>query len=76
MDDIKKEMERKGHSTKGFKEIVRILVNRGDIYLQGNRIWKRNLGMVMNPCVGCDLFQLCVPTGPISPQNCPYYEKW
>ena len=43
MDDIKKEMERKGHSTKGFKEIVRVLVNR-EIFISrgigyGKGIW-------------------------------------
>lgn len=43
LDDIQKEMDRKGHSTKGLKDVVRVLVNRGDIYLHNNRIWKRNL---------------------------------
>ena len=75
-DEVKSTLERKGYDTKGLKEIIRVLVNNGEVYFQNQRIWKRHLKEIVNPCVECDLFQLCAPSGPISPYNCLYYEKW
>ena len=56
--------------------IVAMLVNRGLKYLVDGKLVNRRIHLLVNPCIGCPVFDLWTPEGVISPATCVYYDEW
>lgn len=76
IEDLRAEFKRKGVNTQDMDTVVAMLVNRGLKFLVDGRLTNRRIRPLVNPCVGCPVFDLCTADGPISPATCIYYEEW
>ncbi len=73
---MRAELKRKGYNTQDMDTIVSMLVNRGLKFLCDGKLVNRRIQPLINPCIGCPVFDLCTPDGVISPATCVYYDEW
>jgi hypothetical protein len=73
---LRAELKRKGYNVTDMDLVVGMLVNCGLKYLENGRLTNRLIKNINNPCIGCPVFDLCTPNGPISPATCVYYDEW
>lgn len=49
---------------------------RGEIYLIGGSVMKRETRLLNTPCIECKLKDICSPIGVVNPTACPYLIAW
>ena len=74
IEDIRKDLIRKNHDVQDFDVLLRVLINRGDLYCEGDRVWGRKLNTTGVLCLDCPNFEICEVGGPVSPEGCLYFE--
>jgi hypothetical protein len=59
-----------------FEEIIEMLKNKGEIFVNGDEVTIRHMKKIYVPCITCEVNRLCSPNNVINPSNCPYLISW